>query len=204
MGLKNYDGGKYISILNGKICQRVPDTTEGAIQRTNKLGKVVYEKFYDSFVGKLVDIKTVDTPYGKSWMFDFIDGKEIYHLQLSYSNSFAKMILKMLPNIDVTKEIKLSPQIKEVDGKNKSSIFINQDGVSIKHAYTREVPNGLPQMKQVKVAGNLVWDDTEALEFLEAMVKADILPKLDRIETQTSDGSIDDIKIENEGSEDPF
>lgn len=59
-GFMNHDGGKYFTILNGKFCQRVPDNTEGAVKRTNKLGKIVYEKFYDSFVGKLVGVKTTD------------------------------------------------------------------------------------------------------------------------------------------------
>lgn len=205
MGLINRSEGKYLTILNGKFCQRVPDTTVGAVQRTNKLGKVVYELFYDSFVGKLVGIKTTDTPYGKSWVFDFQDDKDTYHLQLSYSNSYAKAILKMLPNIDVSKEIKLSPQIKEVDGKSKSSLFINQDGVSIKHAYTKDLPNGLPQMKQVKVAGNMVWDDTEALEFLEAMVKSTILPKLDKVESKQEESALGEVKDESsEGEEEPF
>lgn len=205
-GFMNHDGGKYFTILNGKFCQRVPDNTEGAVKRTNKLGKIVYEKFYDSFVGKLVGVKTTDGSYGKSWMFDFQNGKDLYHLQLSYSNSYAKAILKMLPNIDVKKEIKVSPQVKEVDGKQKSSLFINQDGASIKHAYTKENPNGLPQMKQVKVAGNLVWDDTEALEFLENMVKKDILPKFDKVlskeDNSQNEGGLD---IDGDDSEEiPF
>lgn len=112
----------------------------------------------------------------------------------------------MLPNIDVKKEIKVSPQVKEVDGKQKSSLFINQDGASIKHAYTKENPNGLPQMKQVKVAGNLVWDDTEALEFLENMVKKDILPKFDKVlskeDNSQNEGGLD---IDGDDSEEiPF
>ncbi len=35
-------------------------------------------------------------------------------------------------------------------------------------------------MKQITVKGELVWDDTEGLEFLEAMVNRDILPKLSK------------------------
>jgi len=179
MGLQNRESGNFITILGGKFCQRVAEGTAGAVQRTNKLGKVVWEKLYDSFTAKLINIRTQDGAYGKSWLFDFKDSKEVYHLQLSYSNSFATAFLKMLPNIDVSKEMKLSPSVKEVDGKNKSSLFVNQDGVAIKHAFTRENPNGMPDMVQVTVKGVQVWDDTARLEFLNNIVMTQILPKLE-------------------------
>lgn len=179
MGLETREGGNYITILGGKFSQRVPEGTLGATQRTNKLGKVVWEKYYDSFTGKLVNIKTQDGAYGKNWLFDFKDKDEVYHLQLSYSNSFATALLKMLPNIDLSKEMKVSPSVKEVDGKNKSSLFVNQDGNTIKHAYTKDNPNGMPDMEQVTVKGVPVWDDTKRLAFLENMVNTTILPKLE-------------------------
>lgn len=179
MGLENREGGNYITILQGKFCQRVPEGTVGAIQRTNKLGNVVWEKFYDSFEAKLVGVRTQDGAYGKSWMFDFQDNEEVYHLQLSFSNSFATAFLKMLPNIDVTKKMKLQPSVKLIDGKNKSSLFVNQNGASIKHAFTRDNPNGLPPMEQVTIKGVQVWDDTAQLEFLQNMVMTTIVPRLD-------------------------
>jgi len=179
MGLDNRASGNFITIYDGKFTMKVPEGTAGATTRTNKLGKTVTEKYYDSFTGKLVGIKTQDGTYGKSWIFSFKDAGEVYHLQLSYSNSFATAFLKMLPNVDLTREMKVQPSVKEVDGKNKSSLFINQGGVSIKHAYTREHPNGMPDMTQVTVKGVQVWDDTDRLAFLHAMVVSDIIPKLE-------------------------
>ena len=190
MGLDNREGGQYITILGGKFCQRVPESTEGAVQRTNKLGKVVFEKFYDSFTGKLVNIKTTDGAYGKSWVFDFQDQKEVYHLQLSYSNSFATALLKMLPNADLSKPMKVQPAVKEVDGKNKSSLFISQDGITLKHAFTKENPNGMPPMVEITVKGVKVWDDTDRLVFLKNMVETQILPKLKGVE-----GKIEEVKV---------
>lgn len=207
MGLENREGGNFITILGGKFCQRVPEGTPGAVSRTNKLGKTVWEKFYDSFTAKLVNIRTQDGSYGKNWLFDYKDGGEVYHLQLSYSNSFATALLKMLPNVDVTKEMKLSPSVKEVDGKNKSSLFINQDGNPIKHAFTRENPNGMPDLKAVKIKGQDMWDDTERLEFLHNMVQTVILPKLPKEEmaqaVATGNSKLDDFVDELKGEEDP-
>lgn len=180
MGFADRTGGKFFTILQGKFCIRVPEGTPGAVARVNKMNKTVYEIFHDSFTAKLVNIRTRDGEYGKSWEFDFRDGEELYTLQLSYSNSYATNILKMLPNVDLTKEMKIQPSQKIENGKTKSSLFISQDGKTLKHAYTKDVPNGLPPMEQVTVKGQQVWDDTARLEFLHAMVVADILPKLPR------------------------
>lgn len=199
MGLEQRGEGKFITILGGKFCQRVQEGTEGAITRTNKLGKTVHEKFYDSFTGKLVSIKVQDGSYGLTWNFGFKDKDELYTLQLSYSNSFATAFLKMLPNVDLTKEMKVSPSVKEVDGKNKSSLFINQDGVALKHAYTRENPNGMPDMEQVTVKGEKVWDDTKRIAFLHDMVMTTIVPKLGGIPQVAESKKVDEL--ENYGKE---
>lgn len=187
MALENREGGKYITILGGKFCVRVSADTKGAVDRVNKMGKTVHEVFYDSFTGKLINIRTRDSEYGKQWEFDFKDGAEVYTLQLSYSNSYATNILKMLPNVDLTKEMKVQPAQKIEDGKTKSSLFISQNGVTLKHAYTKDVPNGLPPMVETTVRGQKVWDDTDRLAFLQAMVERDILPKLPRETASASD-----------------
>ncbi len=186
MGLENRTSGNFISIIEGKLCQKVDKNTPGAKERVNKIGNTVWEKYYDKFTGKLVGIKTQEGgAYGKNWVFSFRDNKEVYHLQLSYSNSFATAFLKMLPNVDLNKEMTVSPSVKVgEDGKNKSSLFINQNGVAIKHAYTKDVPNGLPQMIQVQIKGQMVWDDTERLIFLENMVNEKIVPHLEGVATQ--------------------
>lgn len=179
MGLETRTGGNYITILAGKFCQRVQKDTEGAIERVNKIGNTVHEKFYDSFTGNLVDIKVQDGTYGKTWNFVFQDKEEPYILQLSYSNSFSTALLKILPNVDLTQEMKLSPSVKvDENGKNKSSLFINQGGKALKHAFTRDNPQGMPDMEQVTVKGVLQWDDTKRLAFLQNMVDTQIIPKL--------------------------
>ena len=191
MGLENRETGKFFTIYDGKFCQRVADNTAGATQRTNKLGKTVFEKYYEQFYGKLINIRTQDSPYGKNWVFDFKDKGDVYHLTLGYANGFASSFLKILPNVDLTKEIKVSVSSKEVDGKKKSSLFINQDGVALKHFYTKENPQGIPQWEQVMVKGVAQWDNTKELVFLENMVKTQILPKLEGLPQSAEDAQAD-------------
>ena len=62
--------------------------------------------------------------------------------------------------------------------RRSAILILYQDGKSLKHAYTKDAPNGLPQMTQVMVKGTQVWDDTDQMIFLEEMVKKDIVPKL--------------------------
>lgn len=209
MGFQDREGGKYVTILGGKFCVRVQEGTKGSVQRVNKVGKTVHEVFHDSFTGKLINIRTRDGEYGKSWEFDFRDSEDIYTLQLSYSNSYATNLLKILPMADLTQEMKIQPSQKIVDGKAKSSLFVSQNGVTLKHAYTKEKPNGLPPMEQKTVKGQLVWDDTERLAFLHAMVERDILPKLPKDALATA-GSVemesggDVMNAATDGSDDDF
>lgn len=178
MAFENKTRGNFFTIYNGKFSQRVPEGTVGATSRVNKEGKTVHERYYESFTAKLIDIKTQDGNYGKNWLFSFQDGGEVFILQLPYSNSFATAFLKMLPNIDVSKEMTIEPDSKVVDGKTKSSLFVKQGGVNIKHAYTKDAPNGLPDLEQVQVKGQMVWDDTKRIDFLYNMVQTQIVPKL--------------------------
>lgn len=185
MAFENRSKGKYITISakRGKFSETVPEGTPGSETRINKKGRTVHELFHDSFVGKLVGIRTKGEhtdEYGKSWIFDFEDTatRDVYHLQMSYSNKLSSALLKMLPNIDVTREFKLTPSMKIEDGIEKTSLFVNQDGQSVKYAYTRENPNGLPSLEKIVVKGKETWDDTNALAFLEEMVNRDIIHKL--------------------------
>lgn len=213
MALEKYEGGKYINIYKGKFSVRVPEGTRGAVARVlekgKNAGKTVYEMYYDSFTGKLVNVRTRDGEYGKTWEFDFKDKEEVYTLQLSYSNSYATNILKMLPNVDLTQEMKVQPDQKIEDGKTKSSLFISQNGVTLKHAYTKEHPNGLPPMVETTVRGQKVWDDTDRLAFLQAMVDRDILPQLSQEGASTIAASkVDDfgdpLNASEAGADDDF
>ncbi len=178
MGLQNYERGNYITIYQGKFTQNVKEGTQGAVTRVNKNGKTVHEKYYDSFTGKLVGIKTQDGAYGKNWVFSFKDQEDVYLLQLGYSNNYAVSILKMLPNVNLDIEMKVSPKSEEKDGKTQTSLFINQQGTPIKHAYTKDNPNGIPQWEQITVKGVPTWDNTKQMLFLENMVNTTIVPKL--------------------------
>lgn len=181
MSFGDNDYRKYFTIYNGKFSINVPKGTPGSVTRINKVGREVSEIYKDFFVGKLVNIRTkTSEKYGKSWEFDLRDSGDVWTLQLSYSNSSAKNLIKILPNADLAQEMKIQISMKMVENKPKTSIFVSQNGVTLKHKYTRTNPNGMPDLEEIMVKGVKQLDDTKQLAFLQAMVESDILPKLPR------------------------
>lgn len=178
MGAIKQTSAIYLTIADGKICRRLQTKTPDAIERVTKEGKLVYEEFYKGWKGKITNIKTRENDYGKSWMIELTDEFGVYFLQMPYSSGYSASFLKALPNVDLTKDVTLTPKLTIEGEKKRSTMFISQDGTGIKWAYTKDNPNGIPELKQIKVKGKTTWDDSDIMEFLENMVNTEILPKL--------------------------
>ncbi len=179
MGLENNNRAIFLSIGDGKITRRVQAPTKDSKQRTTKQGKVVNEEIYDAISGIITDIKVYDhKDFGKFWNIYLQDGEDIYVLQTNYSGGYSSAFLKALPNVNLAERVRIIPSLKVEGTKKKVTLFVNQGGHALKHAYTKDNPNGLPQMVQVKVKGVLQWDDSDMMEFLEKMVNEKIIPQL--------------------------
>jgi hypothetical protein len=162
----------YLTISEGRICRRVQSPTATSKERQTKDGKLIHEEQYHGWSGKITDIQTRQTDYGKEWNVTIEDGDTKASLQMKYSSGYASAFLKTLPNVDLSKDVQLMPKSETTDGKTKTTMFIKQDGKAIKWAYTKDNPNGLPSMKKIKVKGVDVWDDSDMMEHLESMVKS--------------------------------
>jgi hypothetical protein len=172
---KDGDGGIYLSISDGKIVRSHKNAVEGVTQsRINKNGKTVHEEKFRDISGVLKAMQVRDTDYGKQWALRIEDGDQVYLLFIGYSSRYATSLLKALPNIDLEKELRLMPwsMIDKNDATKKvTGITVYQDGKKLEPYYTKEQPNGLPQMTQVKLKGQMVWDSTDMDEFLCKMVE---------------------------------
>lgn len=182
MGLGNNNNAIFLNIADGKIIRRFQNATKDSVERTltkgPNAGKVVHEEHYSFVEGMIVDISTKDSDYGKSWLVTIQDGNEKFVLQMDYSGGYSSAFLKALPNVDLSQKVKLSPKMTMEGDKKKTTLFINQGGTAAKHYFTKDNPNGLPQMVQKKVKGKLTWDDSDMMEFFENMVNTQILPQL--------------------------
>lgn len=184
----------FYSVTDGKICRTFKSATAKSKERTNKVGKVVHEEFFDALSGRIIDIKIKEHPeYGNFWNITLKDGEWQGVIQMKYSSGYASAFLKMLPNVDLSKDVTIVPKMTIEGDKKKASLFIMQEGKPLKHFYTKENPNGLPQMKQIKVKGVMTWDDTEMMEFLEKMVFTEIVPKLNGAAVAAGGEDIDDL-----------
>jgi hypothetical protein len=86
------------------------------------------------------------------------------------SSGPAKSFLSALPNLDLTKMTKLIPKREEKDGVARTKILLSQNNAGVKWAFTKDNPGEMPPMKKIKVKGKETWDDTDQLEFFEALV----------------------------------
>jgi hypothetical protein len=180
--------GIYVNVSNGKIVRYVKEATAASKSRVNKNGVTVNEEIYDAVSGYLKDIKTRDREgFGKEWQIFLQNGENTFIVSMNYSSAYASSFFKALPLADLTQKLTLTPWQKEdKEGKKKSSIYI-KDGkhfdehgkeISVPWLYTKDNPNGLPQLKQVKVKGVVTWDDSDQMEFFENYVQEKVLPKL--------------------------
>jgi hypothetical protein len=168
----------FLQIANGKIVRQMKQKVENSVSRVNKLGREVHELFYDSITGVISDVTTRESEYGKSWVISIKSEGKLYKLEFNYSSGYATTFLKALPNVSFGDSVTLSPKLIIDGDKKKSVLFISQDGKGLKHFFTKDNPNGLPDLKKIKIKGKDSWDDSDRMEFLEEYVKHNIIPML--------------------------
>ena len=180
MGLNQsqQDSVIFLQISNGKIVRQSKVPVENSVSRINKLGREVHELFYDSINGIITDVITRESEYGKSWVVSIKSEGKLYKLEFNYSSGYATTFLKALPNVSFGNIVTLSPKLIIDGDKKKSVLFISQDGKGLKHFFTRDNPNGLPELKKIKIKGKESWDDSDRMEFLEQYVQNNIIPMI--------------------------
>jgi hypothetical protein len=178
MGLNKGEnaGTIYLSVANGRLVRQHKEATKETVQRENKQGRIVHEEFFKDLTGRITKIATKENDYGKQWQVIIVDGDDKYMVQMPYSGRYSSSFLKALPNVDPAEPVKFMPW--EMDDKNRAGKTVTgvtlyqNDGngwVKIKSAFTKEEPNGLPEMKKVKVKGKETWDDSAMMEHLESV-----------------------------------
>jgi hypothetical protein len=210
MGLENNSNAIYLTISNGKICRQLSAKTETSKERTNKNGKLVHEEFYDRISGMLTDIKVREVDIAgqqsKFWELKIEDEGKLYQLQFNYSSGYASCFLKSIPNADLTQRISFIPKMTEENGKKKTTLFVNQGGNALKHFYTKDNPNGLPQMTLTKLKGKDVWDDYDMMQFLEKMINEKIKPQLKGVTAAKAEPTMANAEtdLDDDGKPMPF
>lgn len=171
----------YLSVMDGKLVQKVKEGTEGAISRTNKNNEVVHELKYTGLKGFITNIAISDGKFGKDLEIKVKTGSQNFVIQTSASGGYAYGVLTKMVNLDFEKQTEIRPfsiPSEKDKTKNNNFLVLYQDGKKIESAFTRENPNGLPELKTIKDGtgkeilknGKAVWDDSERITFFEAII----------------------------------
>lgn len=174
MGLTNQSQGAskvFLTISNGKLVRSFKEKVEGSVSRINKAGREVHEMFYDSLEGTITGVGTKESDYGKFLLVHVESNGVSYQLEMNFSSGYSASFLKTLPNVNLTGRVQVTPKLTIEGDKKKSVCFINQNGSGLKWAFTRENPNGMPDLVKIKVKGKDTWDDSDRMEFLENNAK---------------------------------
>lgn len=194
--LGNRDRATFLTInADGKFVQSFKTAQEGTVSRENKNKRIVHEKFFDYVTGYIKSL-TVDEhkDYGKQWRITMEKGDNKVIITLGYASNYAKPFLKMLPNIDLSKEVELQPSAQMVDGVKQTSLFIKQDGKNVQYAFKKDDGNGMPDRKLIKVKGKDQWDYSDQLEFLHEQANKKLgQDSVDAVTEAPDETTLDDI-----------
>ena len=172
----------FLSLRKGKLCRIVPEGTPKALPRTKDDGSTVYELRYNFIEGHITDIIQKQTPYIKdgvesiirSWLVTIIDQAwDVYKVEINYNSSYAKQFLTRVPNLDNSEQVRIlvgeSP--KETDPtKMQGWLSLSQNRTKVPPRYTKDEPNGLPQLEVSEQDGKTIYNDEQQMKFYERMV----------------------------------
>lgn len=166
--LANRDRATFLTInADGKFVQSFKTAQEGTVSRENKNKKIVHEKFFDFVTGYIKGLTVEEhKDFGKQWRIRMTKDDNAVIITLGYASNYAKPFLKMLPNIDLSKEVELQPSAKVENDQKSTSLFIKQDGKLVQYAFKNGDGSGMPDRKLIKVKGKDQWDYSDQLEFL--------------------------------------
>lgn len=175
MALSNLGGTNltYLSVSDGNLVRQHKTANDRTTERVTKTGKLVFEERFKDLTGMITNVNTRENDYGKQWQLTFTDGPDTYIVSMPFSSRYASSFLKAVPNVDATKPLRFMPwamKDKNDVSKTITGVTMYQDGNKIPPAFTRDEPNGLPQMEKIKVKGKEQWDDSAMMEFLEQMI----------------------------------
>lgn len=171
-GLATGVSGKFLSIREGKLVERSEQGAEGAVPRKKNDGSTVYEIQHGSITGYLESVKVREhEEFGKFLRIQLRVKGQRFIIEMNLDSGYASSFLATIPSADLEGLIQLSPSYTEKDGKKQSSMFLQQDAGWLKRYFTKDNPNGLPDLVKTKVKGKDVWDNTARLEFYETMIK---------------------------------
>lgn len=171
MGFENSANANstFFRIKDGKFVKGKDGQEETFTRFTGTITKLGKKTIVIKATGKEFDVLTVS----------FKDSAGTYQLSTPFDEGYASTFLSALKNADLSKPVTLSPSVLEnpgKDGKTYASNFLNifQNDVHVKMYYLikGEGDKQMPRVNWVKIGKANHKDNTNLVNFLEALVNA--------------------------------
>ena len=169
MGLnKQLNTKNAVYCFQGKMITAATEKSGTTIEKNGKL----YES-YNSLTGKITNVNVAEGYEGsKDLVVSITEDGETYNLQFGVNSGYFRSFSRMFPNVDTLKDLEIFCTFKEEDGKSKSGIVIQQDGVWVKRFYTYENMGNCPVAIPVEVNGLTTYDYSDQNNFLIDSIKS--------------------------------
>lgn len=189
MGFGESQSRIFVSIVDGMLAVRSSEADAKAVKRETKTGAVVFERKYKFLTGRIKEIGFRTNDFnGKKWddlSILIYDGTDHFYLSTPFPGKYSLSFLRAIKNADLSADIQFTPWTKTVNDKVKASLFLNVKGSkeSVPWYYTKETPNGLPDLVPYTVPGSeeTKYSDVNRNKFLRNMIETEIAPKLQQI-----------------------
>ena len=163
---------KYLKVKDGKFYNGREETPYDELEGVITDIYLKNDEFDDVVKGHIV----VEKLYLK-----MEDGDEGYTVSFPFNSSDATSLIGFLKNTNLKQPLTLVPLLKKEikDGVEKANrrILVKQNDTFVKAYYTRDNPNGLPQMvKNTKRGGVVEWDKTAMMDFYAGVVENELKP----------------------------
>ena len=172
-------GKNYLRVAYGNFVQRVNNPTETSKERALEMGpntgKKVHEEHFPAIIGYLTGIiYDEDNEFGDRWLLTLSDEQETNQIELPMKGATVFGLLSALPNVDVSKQVKLRATSFERDNSDRPMnwVFVNQQDESgewhgVERAWTKDNPGKMPDLEKTKFNGKEVWDSGKRIEFFK-------------------------------------
>ena len=131
---------------------------------------------YDFVSGHITGIELDRSDIGDRIKLTLNDAGDEFILSISTDSAYGESFMNQMNNIDLGAEVTLQlwsmipDQWFDLTGKtvksNKVGLTLKQGGAKLEKYYTKENPNGMPQLVQKTVKGKVEWDSTDRDNFL--------------------------------------
>jgi hypothetical protein len=177
MGLGNNSSAIYVDLRNGKVMRYSKTNEPGTMPVVSSKGDTRYYFIYDFIEGHVTNFSTREEEIaGKTklkFQIHMNDNGEAYTVKMDVDSSYFRMFCSVAPNIDWNYPVRLIPRMKEENGVKKSSLIVVNKETPLKFAFTKDNPNGKPEVTFTKnKKGEIVdIDREEELKFFFKIIE---------------------------------